>query len=799
MLAGALRDTLRFGREAAREMAQATHIPYLRHVEDTILLTKQGFLVSVINLGGLCFQTLDQADINLRYTNRNVNIRALGSSRFAVYGHVIRRAISAELEGDFENPFTRELDARYMAALGERRMFVNEMYLTVVRRPMQGRIGVVDQLFDLFRKEVSGLEPQREAQAELRDVCQAITRDMAAYGARVLSVVRRQGGVFSEPAEFLAKLLNGAEAQAMPLPRMGLDSYLPVKRLFFGSNAVEFRGPIAGTSKFGAILSIKEYPPFSGPGMLDGLLSIPHEFVLTQSFALQDRAAALEKMNRTGRQVSASDDAGTTVQDDVESARDKLSSGETVFGDHHLSLLCLADTPDGLNRAVSDLGSELSRVNTVWVREDLNLEPAFWAQLPGNFSYIARRAMISSLNFSGFFSAHNFPAGETTGVHWRSPIALLETTSQTAYTFNFHVADLGNFTVVGPSGSGKTVALSFLLAQAMRVRPTPRCVFFDKDRGAEIFIRALGGRYEVLNPGEPAGLNPFQIEDTAANRAFLSGLVGYMLRPAEGTLSAGEARVVGDAVDRMFTLRHADRSLAALPELLRGRLPAGMGDLAGRLEPWLKANARGWLFNNPVDRLDWPNAVVGFDMTKVLDDPATRTAALLYIFHRTSEILDGNPAMIFLDEGWRLLDDEVFVDFIKDMLKTIRKQNGIVGFGTQSAADIVRSKAASTLIEQTATNIFFPNAKADEASYAQAFRLSRKELAFIRGTAPESRCFLIRHAQDSVVARLNLAGMPDLIKVLSGRTETVREVERLRAELGDDPAAWLPKFCGWEA
>ena len=55
---------------------------------------------------------------------------------------------------------------------------------------------------------------------------------------------------------------------------------------------------------------------------------------------------------------------------------------------------------------------------------------------------------------------------------------------------------------------------------------------------------------------------------------------------------------------------------------------------------------------------------------------------------------------------------------------------------------------------------------------------------------------MIKHGRDSVVARLNLAGMPDLIKVLSGRTETVAELDALRAKLGDDPAAWLPVFMG---
>ncbi|KXF76373.1 hypothetical protein ATN84_15980 [Paramesorhizobium deserti] len=166
------------------------------------------------------------------------------------------------------------------------------------------------------------------------------------------------------------------------------------------------------------------------------------------------------------------------------------------------------------------------------------------------------------------------------------------------------------------------------------------------------------------------------------------------------------------------------------------------------------------------------------------------------MFHRIQDVLTGDPAMIFLDEGWKLLDDEVFVLFIKNMLKTIRKLNGIIGFGTQSAADVVDSAIANTLIEQTTTNIFFPNAKADTRSYRDYFKLTAKEYVFVKNTAKESRSFLVKHASDSIVARLDLSTMPELIKVLSGRAETVRECERLRQEYGDDPAAWLPHFCG---
>ncbi|TJV08272.1 MAG: type VI secretion protein, partial [Mesorhizobium sp.] len=124
--------------------------------------------------------------------------------------------------------------------------------------------------------------------------------------------------------------------------------------------------------------------------------------------------------------------------------------------------------------------------------------------------------------------------------HWQRPIALLETTSQTAYYFNFHVDDVGNFTVFGPTGWGKTVAMSFLLAQSMRVEPRPRCVYFDKDRGAEIFVRALGGRYEVLQPGVQTGFAPLQLDDTPENRSFVDTLLQYLLKPDNGTLEPAE-------------------------------------------------------------------------------------------------------------------------------------------------------------------------------------------------------------------------------------------------------------------
>ena len=60
---------------------------------------------------------------------------------------------------------------------------------------------------------------------------------------------------------------------------------------------------------------------------------------------------------------------------------------------------------------------------------------------------------------------------------------------------------------------------------------------------------------------------------------------------------------------------------------------------------------------------------------------------------------------------------------------------------------------------------------------------------------PDSaHAFLIKHGQESVVARLDLSGERDLLVILSGRERTVRLLDEIRATSGDAPAAWLPEL-----
>lgn len=769
----------------AREAPAGAHLPYGRHIDDATIETRDGLLLQTIKLGGLLFETAESSELNYRATLRDAMLRALGSSRFAIYHHVCRRQAEVALDGRFADTFSKRLDQRWRERLAGRQLYVNDLFLTIVRRPLQGRIGLAERLGTWIGRR-SGQRAVRLAAEKhaLDNAREAVMAALAPYSPHLLTVYDAPHGKRSEPLEFLSWLYNG-EMKPVAKPHGDIGHHVPMRRVSFGSDTVELAPAGQQQRRFVALVSIKDYPGQTMPGMFDELYRLPFELTVTQSFAFVERRAALGQMNLALRRMRSAEDEALSLRDELIQAKDEVAAGRAGFGEHHTTIAIHAHDLGALDNQVAEVIALMADLGINALREDMALEPTFWSQFPGNFRYITRRGLVSTTNFAGLASLHNFPVGKANKNHWGDAVTLFETTAAGPYFFNFHQNDLGNFTIIGPSGSGKTVVLNFLLAQARRF--APRTIFFDKDRGAELFIRAIGGHYDRLRPEAPSGLNPLQLENTASNRQFLGEWLALL---AEG-VSAAELDQIHDAIDTSLAQPRARRRLRYLVELFRGGDRPHAEDLYARLRPWWGDGERAWLFDNEHDTTDLDAETVGFDMTAILDDPVARTPAMFYFFHRVEQRLDGTPAIIVIDEGWKALDDDVFVRRIKDWEKTIRKRNGIVGFATQSAQDALESRIASAVIEQAATQIFMINPKARAEDYINGFGLSRHEFELVRTLPDNSHCFLVRHGRESVVARLNLSGEKDLLTILSGRESTVRLFDELVGRTGPDPANWM--------
>ncbi|MFC6621023.1 VirB4 family type IV secretion/conjugal transfer ATPase [Novosphingobium panipatense] len=780
----------RMARFRGKEVFSGDRLPYAGLVDENVVRLRDGSVMLALAVPGLAFETADSDELNAHVATREVLLRSTLDARFVLYHHVIRRRVEIEMDAPFEDPVAAHIDARWRERTGSGALFVNDQFVTLVRRPARGKAGWAERL----RRAVGGRNGEA-AQADpadvraLRAAASAMAASLGAYGARLLGDYHTAAGRCSEVLELLSALYNGEMRPVRrPSDETDIGHMLPYRRASFGMDALELRG--ARGASFGSIVSLKDYPDATAPGLTDGLLRLPCELVLTESYAPSDRQIARERIDLAIRRLRSADEEAVAERREMASARDSLGTGSVSFGDHHLSVLVRADSLDGLDEVTAMCAAALADAGAVAVREDVNLEPAFWGQMPGNESFVVRRSLISSANMACFGSLHGFAMGQASGNHWGDAVTLLATTSSTPFFFNFHQGDLGNFTVIGPSGSGKTVVMNFLAAQAQKF--APRTILFDKDRGAEVFLRGIGGTYSRIAAGHPTGFNPLALPDTAANRAFLRDWLGVLLSAS----GAEELATIANAVDAAYHNDPALRRLSHFRELLAGARRPEPGDLASRLDAWLQGGEHGWLFDNQHDRLDLTRRVLGFDMTALLESPRLRTPVMMYLFHRIEERLDGEPTMILIDEGWKALDDEVFAARIRDWLKTLRKRNALVGFATQSARDALDSRIATALVEQTATMIFMPNARARAEDYCEGFGLSQHELDVIRTLPAHSRCFLIRQSDASVVVRLDLSGMPEVLTVLSGRESTVRRLDALRERHGDAPQAWYPALTG---
>lgn len=773
-----------------REVSASDFIPYKYHWDKETIVTKNDELLQVVKIEGFPFETADDIDVDMKKMVRNSFFKSLADGTFAMYFHTIRRRQNAYPGGKQPDGFAAYVDTNWRKKHHSKDTYVNELFVTVVRKVDTQGAAKVEQFYKSLEQKADKKTKDEELKEMHKELKEAVYRLMATfkdYGARLLTVKETAHGPLSEPVEFLGRLVNCCDYQPMLVPSMDVSKYLPVNRMYFGSRSLEVRAP--SHKKFGAIVSIKEYAPHTAAGLFDSFLQLPFEFIMTQSFEFINRQTNLGAMQRQQNKMLNAEDVAISQVAEISDALDMAMSGHVAFGNHHLTVLCLDDNLPAVEDNVSMAIAEMVNLGINPVREKLIMEQCFWAQLPGNFEYIGRPSKVNSLNLSGFASLHNYPIGKIAGNHWGDAVTVFDTTSGTPYYFNFHLRDVGHTTVIGPTGAGKTVLMNFLAAQSQKFNC--RMFMFDKDRGAEIFVRAMGGKYTVIDPGAKCRFNPLQLPDTMENRNFLAEWLMTMVTVHDEPFTAEDMDKIQEAVDVNYKLAKKDR-------ILRNIAPVfgleGPGTLAGRLRMWHGDGQYAGLFDNEDDIIEFSSDnIYGFEMGEVLADRISLMPVLLYIFHRIHLSLDGTPTMIYLDEAWALIDNKIFVQKIKDWLKTLRKLNGMVVFATQSVEDATQSDISATLIQQTSTHIFLPNPKATE-DYKTCFMITDREFNLIKNTDMGTRYFLCKHGKDIVVARIDLTGMEDVIYVLSGRAETVALLDEIRAQVGDEPDDWLPIF-----
>ncbi|SEI21604.1 type IV secretion system protein VirB4 [Rhizobium tibeticum] len=779
-----------FGTSGRTERSGEIYLPYVGHLSDKVILLEDGSIMAMAHIKGLPFELEDVAIRNARCRAFNTLLRNIADDNVSICAHLVRHNDVPSPPGrQFQSTFAGSLSEAYEQRVLLGSLFRNDHFLTLIVYPRT----TVGKIRGRFIKRYEGKENDLASQARnLEDLWQITAGALDAYGLRRLGIREKEGVIFSEIAEAL-RLIITCRLTPVPVVSGSLGASIYTDRVICGKRAVEIRTP--GDSYVGSMFSFREYPAKTRPGMLNPLLSTNFPLVLSQSFSCLTRAQAHAKLSLKSSQMTSSGDKAVSQINELAEAEDALASNEFVMGSHHLSLCVYADNLNSLADRAASARTRLADSGAVIVQEGIGMEAAYWAQLPGNTKWRTRPGAITSRNFAGLVSFENFPSGINSG-HWGNAVARFRTNGGTPFDYVPHENDVGMTAIFGPVGKGKTTLMTFILAmlEQSMVERNGAIVFFDKDRGGELLVRATGGTYLALRRGVPSGLAPLRgLDDTSSSRDFLrEWIVALIESDGRGAISPEENRRLDRGITRQLSFEPGMRSIAGLREFLLHSPSEGAG---ARLERWCRGSALGWAFDGEADEVRLDASITGFDMTQLLEYEEVCAPAAAYLLHRVGSVVDGRRFVMSCDEFRFYLLNPQFAAVVDRFLLTVRKNNGMLILATQQPEHVLESPIGASLVAQCMTKIFYPSPTADRSAYIDGLKCTEGEFQAVREQmAIGSRKFLLKRESGSVICEFDLSEMREYVAVLSGRANTVRFADRLRENYGDAPGAWIDKF-----
>src|SRR5580704_8314711 len=121
-----------------RELPAARHIPYAAHVAPEVIVTTQGDYVQTLRLSGASFESADDETLNNWHERLNVTWRNIASPNVALWTHLIRRREALDIAPVTGSGFADRLAKRYRDRLSGETLMVNELFLTLLYRPVTG-------------------------------------------------------------------------------------------------------------------------------------------------------------------------------------------------------------------------------------------------------------------------------------------------------------------------------------------------------------------------------------------------------------------------------------------------------------------------------------------------------------------------------------------------------------------------------------------------------------------------------------------------------------------------------------
>ena len=745
------------------------YLPFQTVYNDNSMTLTDGGIIRVYHVDGVQTSMQDDATREKFLDLRTQLFNQIRDPNVVLRFYMIRDAVDENTNYEFDQPVLQQIYNKWKSQ--GLRIFTNNYYIVL---------------------SVNGAN----AREKLNQYGNYIETILAAYRPTVL-----RNDAPNNMAKFFGRILSPITKPSPIVCDQRIGEVATVDDVEFLKNGiVRYIG--AGRQSFAAMISFKMSPDYLDEDFFNSVSTIQTEMICMNGFNIMG-SADVEKAIMQRRATTEKDETSAVEQiSAAQSAMDENISGNQSLVNYYPLFVIFGATVEDLQKYVDEFNKIAASFGVSPIVETFASKVSWFAQIPGfntfprSFKMLSRTAAIS-------IPMSSTPRGVANSDWGPGPLVIFPTAQGTPYQFQFHVSDkpaaVAHTLTIGPTGGGKTTLFSFLISQSLR-HPRLKAFFFDRNKGAEIFTLAVGGKYITMHGKEKdqdafqTHLNPLKMPDTAENRAFLRRWFAMIT----GQSDANSADEIARAVSVNFDyLQEKDRLLKNLWQSCF----SSAGKMRPELKKWIDPLQYGDIFNEDSDTLDLNSRLTTFDFTEILQDEVLAPAVISYILHRINNITvsGGNPSLIMIDETAPMLENKMFRDNFITGLQEGRKNRQAYMVAFQRANVLDKLGIGDVVRGQAQTVLFFRNPAADVNDYAH-WNLNPLEMAFIQGKAYPNlkRAVLLSRPVngESVILNTELGGLGNMLKLFESGRSSVLLAEELYKQYGNNFVAEYLKKQG---
>ena len=581
---------------------------------------------------------------------------------------------------------------------------------------------------------------------------------------------------------FYATYSNGQETKFKYSRELITDCYISSDLEFKKDYIIYYKND--GTESYARFISIKAYETESITSMISTqILRNNNDFIIFMQCQSYEKKKAIKKIKDTGTF------APDIVREELAGLLEQVNADREFLTLFSYSVYIKADSLQQLEEKTNELKNILTNHNLNVVRETLNQKALFFSFFPSRGNLNARKRTLKVSNLATIANFENDILGFNKNDWGEEPVTIFRHLNGTPFLFNFHCQPdgdkpSGHTMIIGGTGSGKTTLAQFLMCNLYKY--DIEIFSMDKLRGMYNFTAYTDGEYHDDN--DEFKLNPFAMEYTMENRAFLSSWLQKMASIEENNSEA--INIIEDTLDRIYSAK-TDEDILMLANFVES-LPNDDNDIKSKYKRFLNS-----IFNNKEDALSFKKQLSILNMDSIIKNSTICSLTALYIFHRLKNTAKNSKKrgfFCFIDELKDFLLEESMRESILEAILEVRKIGGVMCMGFQSLSFFNNVQTGSSFLENIANFIIFPTTNAESLKNMQEkINLTDSEIKFLQEAGTNSRQVLLKMPlrQESAILNVDLSRLGHHIKIFSSSSDNVMRIKELKQ---NHPNKWREMY-----